>query len=260
MELWFASSDSKALPPHWRQMLSEVVVLTSDRRNWLLRGFAHQWEKYAGEIPIKVVGFTRPEFKIPFDFISLGRFENFPSQRWSDALILYLREFCNADFVTIFLEDYWLRQPVNLIHFWTAERAAIQLDAFRFDLTTDRLNAGVPLQDVLEKRGLQVFFCPQAPYQMSLQASIFSRHKLLSLLVPGESPWEVELKGTERLAKRPDLQVFGQRQWVFNYQIMVDKGVFKRVGSWMYPPRQLSDHDFLELAKAGCLTEQAVPA
>ena len=81
----------------------------------------------------------------------------------------------------------------------------------------------------------------------------------ISLLIAGETPWQLELEGTRRMSKRPDLEVYGTRNRILNYQIMVDKGEFKRDGSWMYPPRQLSDSDFAELDGLG-YTPQAVTA
>ena len=235
----------------------ETVCFTSDRRNWLLKGFAHQWQKYAPQIDVAIVGFTPPQFDIPLEFISLGKFEDYPIHRWSDALILYLTEFARDDYVTILLEDYWLLRPVNVQHWKVAGRAAKDLNAFRFDLTTDRINSGSVLQDVVRIEGVDIFRCPHSAYQMSMQASIFSREQLLSMLIPGETPWQVEIDGTGRLAKRPDLEVYGTRQWIFNYQIMVDKGQFKRFGAWMCPPRELSEEDFRALARLG-YTEASV--
>lgn len=231
----------------------EIICFTSDLGNWLLKGFSHQWKKYAPDIDLKVVGFSSPEFEIPFDFISLGRFEDYPKTKWSDALILYLSEHCQADNVLIMLEDYWLMRPFRKKDLSDLMTFVSRKNPFRLDITTDRINSGGLIEDAGRIGDIEFFKCSYASYQLSFQASIYSKNQLLSILTPGETPWQVELEGTRRLFLRPDLEVYGTRQWIMVYQIMVDKGQFKRNGDWMFPARQLSDADYSELLSVGCM-------
>jgi hypothetical protein len=107
------------------------------------------------------------------------------------------------------------------------------------------------IREITSFMNLDVIESGDSQYQISLQAGIWNIDNLLKILIPNETPWEVELNGTERLKSYPDLKVYGTRQWPMKYQIVVDKGEFKRDGSWMFPPRQLSYTDFEELKGLG---------
>ena len=53
---------------------------------------------------------------------------------------------------------------------------------------------------------------PASPYHMSLMCGLWNRELLLRFLIPGESPWQVELEGTPRVAKAAnDVLVLGTR-------------------------------------------------
>ncbi len=241
--------------------MDTVFVFTSDKRNWLLQGFARQWQKYAPpDTNVVVVGFKPPEFSLPanFSFYSLGDMANFPVEKWSNALITFLEE-CAYEFVPIFLEDYWLMRPVPTRALTVCTAFAAGMNALRVDLTTDRLYSGATLTDKGSVGSLDFFESGHSPYQLSLQASVWHRDQLLSLLVPGETPWQVEINGNQRLEKQPHFHVYGTRQWPFRYQIMVNKGELALDGSWMFPARQLAEIDIVDLRGAGCLPGVGVP-
>lgn len=226
-----------------------AFVFTCDPYYWLLPGFFHQWHKYDGR-PIEVVGFGKPDAAqlSGHPFVSLGRFEDFPKQRWSDALIAYLRGI-DDDLVEFWLEDYWLMRPSNHDLIDRAESfMAKNPSAFRFDLITDRMYAK-NLQNVGSMGVMDIVYA-KGDYALSYQASIFRRKLLLEILRPGESPWQSELEGTSRLNNRP-YGVFGSLQSPVRYAIVVNKGQFDRAGAWMYPPRTLSDEDWADLDRLG---------
>lgn len=241
----------------------KTVVLTSDKHNWLLKGFLHQWQKYAvdlrgqkpGILQVTAVGFTPPAFiqQFPFaDFHSIGAFADYPVNRWSDALIRYLT-YLEDDLVLVLLEDYWLTRMIDMTGLQMAWRYMVDhKDVARFDVASDRMFAheayelgGMAWYDLVEAKGA---------YSLSLQASIFRRELLLKLLVPGENPWQTELNGTGRLNQLP-YRVVGTRQWPIRYSIVVNKGEFDRKGQWMFPPRTLSAEDWEELDKLGYTTQ-----
>jgi hypothetical protein len=91
---------------------------------------------------------------------------------------------------------------------------------------------------------------------MSFQANLWNRIALLNCLVPGESPWQADLQGTARLNRGEPYpyRVVSTDGEAMRYQIMVQAGKFVRDGSWMYPPRQIPDEDFLELERLGYTT------
>jgi hypothetical protein len=227
----------------------KTFVLTSDHHAWLLRGFLHQWEKYDGRL-IEAVGFTDPGHaimgKIPF--VSIGNFSDYPVNKWSDALIRYLKN-VKDDLVEIYLEDYWLIRETNLpmiseVDFIMRANPSVA----RFDLGSDRLySKGV--RDVGSVRSMDLIE-GKGDTSCSFQAAIWQRSALLSLLKPGESPWQAELEGTTRM-NLSKWRCLGCRQIISRYLIYVNKGVPDRSGMWMVPPRTLSQSDWKELDRLG---------
>lgn len=226
----------------------KIIVLTSDKRNWLLNGFQYQWDKYGGGLDITAVGFTKPDFW-KREFISLGDFSHYPVNRWSDQLIETL-DVIQDEQILIMLEDYWLIRSINTkIVGYANKFMGLNPDVLRFCLTTDRLYCGEKnIINQVHLSDFDLFETKPTDYHLSFQASIFNKSVLRSILIREETPWQVELMGTQRAW---GLRVFSTRQWPINYQIVVDKGEFKRDGNWMYPARQLSDNDYNELEKRG---------
>ena len=54
---------------------------------------------------------------------------------------------------------------------------------------------------------------PESAYHMSLMCGIWNRKALLDVLIPDESPHDVELQGTSRL-RQMKYQVIGTRSWI----------------------------------------------
>lgn len=227
----------------------KTIVLTSDKGNWLLPGFLHQWRKYDGR-EIEIWGYTDPGKLVrgKTEFRSIGRFEDYPMARWSDGVILAL-ESIDDDLVEVYLEDYWLMRHTNFDAIaLCAEYLGNYPGIARFDLGTDRLYAKT-VRDV-ESIGAIDIIEAGGDYAFSWQASIWRRDILLSLMQPGETAWESELAGTNRLNTAP-YRVLGTRQCPVRYMIAVNKGQFDRSGSWMYPQRTLSQADWRELDRLG---------
>jgi hypothetical protein len=238
-----------------------TVVFTSDNHSWLLKGFFHQWKKYGGGRDVEVAGFTPPSF-LPENvkFTSIGRFEDYPVEKWSDAVIKYLQSIPD-EYVLILLEDYWLMRPVN----WEAIDTAFEYSmaqpvewhdaVIRLDVAADRMfskDAHYLLPwgnvDICKAKG---------DYSLSFQASIFNRKLLLEVMRPGETPWQSELKGSWRLNQLP-YRVIGTYQWPMNYMISVCKGKLDTKGEWMYPARTLLTEDWRELEARGFLDQGGV--
>ena len=227
--------------------IMKTVVFTSDSHNWLLKGFFHQWKKYAGGA-VEVAGFTKPELPKNVKFHSIGDMKDYPVDKWSNGLIKYLNEIPD-ELVLILLEDYWLIRPID----YDAVEEAAELmesykDVIRFDLTTDRANnRNAEYAGAFRKLDL----CrAKGDYSLSFQASIYRKSLLLEVLKPDESPWQTELNGSARLNALP-YDVLGCYSWPINYAIVVNKGKFDTEGRWMYPPRTLTQADWRELDDLG---------
>ena len=160
-----------------------------------------QFNKYWGKDQlVDIVGFNKPTFNLEdnFQFISVASY-NYPASKWTTALIEYLELIPDKQLI-IFLEDYWLKEPVNVVcveSMW--EYAQTERRLLRLDLTADRKqHTSAFAYDVYN--GFDIIRTLQpTPYQMSYQCGIFNKENLLKLLVPNETAWQSEVEGSNRI-------------------------------------------------------------
>lgn len=115
-----------------------------------------------------------------------------PSSDWSSMLAAML-ERLSAEYVLLLLEDYLL--------FAQVDTAAID-ELLRYSHGRDAACLRLfpcPGPDLLraDHNGVGALR-PGSPFRVSLQAALWRRADLLSLLAPGESPWQFETNGTVR--------------------------------------------------------------
>lgn len=198
-------------------MNPKVYCLTSDKYLNSVRGFSYFINKYWKPNPeVVVVGFAEPSFDLPsnFSFLSLGDMKDYPIGNWSDAVIKFLGMIEDSHFVLMF-EDYWITRQVDVEAVGILHDYARQFTyTARIDLTGDRLYSGyADLNYGVVNRLDLVKSMPGSPYHMSMMTAIWNRELLSEILIPGESPWDVEINGTPRLAHAQDMLVLGTRQW-----------------------------------------------
>ena len=188
-----------------------IVVLTSDAYSWSLQPFSHLFQTYWSALQPVIVGTDTPlGFELPSNFrvVSMNGWQKLPKETWSDGLINLLKAEAPQFFVLL-LDDYWLTRTVD--HQGTATLAdymAIHPEILRMDLTTDRLYAG-GMFDVESWGHYDIIETPHGtPYQMSLQAAIWNRDRMLEVLRPGLTPWQVELE----ISPPETMRVLGTRQ------------------------------------------------
>ena len=227
-----------------------VFCFTSDKYLWAIKGFARQMGKYWPGIETVVVGFTEPDFDLPenFSFYSVGKFEDYPADKWSDAVIEFLSGVEDEIFI-LMLEDYWLTRKVDersiLSLEWYMQK---HLDVACIDLTTDRLY-GENLKDYQSLSYLDlVINDPPAPYHFSLQSRMWRKSEILRYLNQGESPWETELNGSLRMYDN-DAIVLGTRQIPVRYLIAVQGGKVALDGGYQVPGVLMRESDKSELEK-----------
>lgn len=234
-------------------------VMTCDRYMKAVRGFASQWNRYMGEdVPVTVVGFSKPTFTLPpnFDFISLGKQQYFPVDKWTDGLIQLLKYHMEpGEVFGLCLEDYWLIQPakvqeIRMLHDYMQQFRYV----LKMDLCGDRLGSG---------KATDYGVCGHIPliksdwrseYHMSLMVGLWNRDLLLELnykgspfLKPGESPWDLEMWGTARL------QAFEDQVLVLGTAIMPMKHalIFRNGNSGSYRLDGLAEEDQERLRDLG---------
>ncbi len=192
-----------------------IFVMTSDNYIGSVRAFAWLFRKYwSEEQEVIVAGFKPPDFDLPlnFAFHSLGDMADYPVNKWSNALIKLLHAYPD-DVFGLALEDYWVCRPVNVQAVTMLYDYMLQFrNVLKMDLYSDRLYAG-GMTDYNHCGYLDLIRSdPASQYHMSLMWGLWNRELMLRFLIPGESPWAVELEGTSRVARAADeVMVLGTR-------------------------------------------------
>jgi hypothetical protein len=207
----------------------QVIVMTSDNYYNCLTPFMYLWQRFFfsytefpwlhNELDLVFCGFTEPgvELSHPWRFVSIGKFEDYPANKWSDALLWVLDNVAQDRFV-LMLEDYWLCRPVDVRGVKYLYDYASQFEnTLKIDLAFDRLyiNAGSDFLYGLNDYGhvghLDLLKSPHGtPYQFSLWVGIWRRDVMRRFVVPGETAQELEMRGSARVTD--DVLVLGTRQ------------------------------------------------
>lgn len=206
--------------------MTPVYVITSEKYHWALRPFCYLFNIYWSTLQqVTVVTDAPIKIDLPPNFTqkSISEGQPLPQENWSNGIIYMLNHMPSSHFVLL-LEDYWLVRTVDHQGIKTLHELAIKHpDILRIDLTDDRQYSGQMKDagyyghyDLVETPG-------ESPYQMSLQAGIWSRDLLLSIIKPNMSPWQVELEISPDLHNRDDIRVIGTRQRLIRY-VNVFKG------------------------------------
>jgi hypothetical protein len=206
----------------------QVIVSAGEHMYKCLSPFMRQWEKYCGwnfglpifdSLDMVVCGFSPVDFYSSnrVKFHSLGDYNDWPAERWSDMLTKILNDVADEQFI-LMLEDYWLLRQVDIYAVkMLFDYAAQYQNVLKIDLGYDRLyiNGGADFLygvntydhcgylDLLKSP-------PGTPYQMSLWGGIWNREQLKRVLVPGETPQDIEIAGSSRVTD--DQLVLGTRQ------------------------------------------------
>lgn len=194
-----------------------IAIITSDGYINSLKPLAWTLEKYWMPKPDVIVGgYSEPDFELPdgFEFHSIGSQAEYPIGRWSDGLIKFLHEI-DDEVIILMLEDMWLTRPVYERVVTMAYDYMCQFEyVARLDLTGDRLNAGqASLYGKMGHVDL-IWSNPDSPYHLSMMPGLWRKEHLLRVLIPNETPWDVELQGTPRLsALRNEMIVLGTGSW-----------------------------------------------
>ncbi len=203
----------------------QPIIITSDVTSWSLRPQFYLLKKYWPHMPRPIVGgYTKPGFHIDADFISIGRFADYPVTKWSDGLLNFLK-FVEDEYILFLMDDYWLNAPVH------HERIMLLADYLqaheqiaRLDLTYDRLN-NANWSDVETLWGVNdlIIDTPDSPYHFSYQAALWRKSMLIECIRPHETPWQSEMSGDARLA-RLGYYVLGTKHPPLRYTIAVQGG------------------------------------
>lgn len=240
----------------------QVLVMTSDNKESILRGFFAQWLRYYhADCNVVVCGFTPisvPNFWKGHDFFKIGRADAYPPNRWSDALYNVLASVADEVFLLL-LDDYWLTRQTDTAGVKIAYDYMHQFkNVLKFDLTSDRLNAD-PGKYAYNYHTYNVAGHLDliksdftSHYHMSLWGGLWRRDLMKSILVPDETAQQIELNGTARLAQYGDeYLVLGSRQSPMKHANVIQGGAWNMDSQVGLP--SLNEADRAELRRLGII-------
>lgn len=194
-----------------------VFVLTCDSYSKAVLPFSFLFNNYfSSNQEVIVAGYEQFPANLPDNFIphSIGKQIDYPLNKWSDGLIKLLDDFKDEVFL-LFLEDYWIIEPVHLREVFMLYDYMIQFKyVVKMDMFTDRRYAGGVTPYGMCGHIPLLKSDPNSQYHMSFMCGLWNRENLLKILIPNEDPWQVELSGTSRLSLFGDeLLVLGTDSW-----------------------------------------------
>lgn len=234
-----------------------VIVMTSDKYMLSLRPFMYLFNKHWGWFQeARILCFKKPNFYLPdnFSIYSLGDMANYPVNRWSNAIIDYLNLHPQIGHFILMLEDYWITRTVDYRSVELLYQYAIDHpEVIKVDLCADRqFAAGAKEYGKLGDLDLVQSDCT-SQYHMSLMTGIWNRNQFMKIVIPDESPWQVELEGTNRLAALGDeVLVVGTKQWPLKHTLAHRSG-----DPTKFLLDDLSEEDLNEITKLGLLKTES---
>jgi hypothetical protein len=194
-----------------------VFVTTSDWYNPIVPAFAHLFNRYWSQRQeVTILGYTAPSFPLPSNFLfqSLGRKEEFgndvtewsdgrrgrhfgepyPTPKWSDSLKRWIDALTDEHFILLQI-DYFIHKPVNIELIERLKPYLRRENVTKIDLSTDRYNSPHEHYETIGETSI-IVSQQDARYRSSLQAAIWQREYLASMLKPNRSPWDFERYGT----------------------------------------------------------------
>lgn len=189
-----------------------IICFTSQKNSWAVPPFAYLFRTFWSQTRRVIVsGCSTLPYSLPsnFEFMPV---EDRPSGAWTNSLLDLCSRFSCAHII-LMLEDFWLNNPVDVECVAQMEdfaRGAAEYEKIlRIDLSADRSSMAEAVPYMMVGSTPVVRTPAGTPYQMSYQAAIWNRIRLMEVLQPNEDPWMSEIEGTKRLAHRPDLLVLG---------------------------------------------------
>ena len=200
----------------------KVVCITSDKYRDLVQGFSHAFNSYWGPTqPVDVLGYAPVEQPLPdnFTFHSMGQQELF-GDSWTDGIRPYFEAMDDERFI-LFLEDYWITSPIDLLRVRRMENTMRSLpEVAKCDLSDDR--SKFPHTEAIR----YIVSNQDARYRTSLQVAMWRTDYFLKFLKQGWTAWDFELMG-EKLAMNDGWTILGTLDGIVHYRNVMLKGVVR---------------------------------
>jgi hypothetical protein len=175
--------------------LLSIVVVSCDRYADVWPVFFAAFRRYWPDCPYSVYLTSNTRSISEDDVISIC---TGPDQGWSNGLKSALMR-VPTPYILALQEDFLLKARVSNSEIGRCLEALVQLDGAYLRL------APIPSPSIRIPSFPMIGEIPRgAPYRASNQAAIWRREVLLSLLRPGENPWEGEIRASVRSDSVPN--------------------------------------------------------
>jgi hypothetical protein len=166
-----------------------VLVVSCDRYSWLWDGWYNSFHKhFKANVPVH---FVTEQKNTPDTWENITPILVGPGLTWSEAVLAALDNILSSS-VFFSLEDYWPTQDMTHKDF-------MRLYSMFMERELLCLRCSHPCS--FYKIRQDGSFLQDSKYLVSCQTSFWDKEYLSSCIVPSESPWEFEIKGTERIRK-----------------------------------------------------------
>lgn len=180
-----------------------ILIGTCDKYQFLWKDFVYLFDKYTqnefSNIRKVFMSETRSESIDGYEFFTPGKIP------YSNALIQLL-DTVDTDYVLWMQEDYFLSRYIPITQFEKYFEYVVSnsVDRFQVECPTLMESTGVPVLNEFITKGDSLYRLNQdSRFSINMQASIWNVEFFKSILIPNESPWQLEEWGSRRANTRP---------------------------------------------------------
>jgi hypothetical protein len=205
--------------------MKKIVILVSSFDGFsdcwepFLYGFKKYWNNCEHEIFLITNELNSPD-ESTLKSIKVGN-----DQGWASNMIKAL-ESIDCDYIIYLQEDYWLNEFVNQKYL-----SSILNRMFKYDWDYFRL-VPIPGPEILIEDDQYGLTTSDSKYQLCLQAAIWKKKLLKSLLVEGESGWDFETKSTDRIKNKKVKSFSISKDKANSFILSYCEGTAIRKGKW----------------------------
>ena len=198
-----------------------IYVSSCDKYSWLWPSFFYFFNKFWADCPYRIYLGSET---LKFDDKNVTTLDAGRDIPWGQLTRANL-EMIDTKYVLVMLDDFLLEDYVdsNLIDAILNKTAQMNANAVR--LTENRVRKKLKFHDLANS------FIPiedSGKFIVSLQATIWDRSYLLSILRNEETPWEFEFNGLERAQNVEHIYCLNKSALIYHFGGIVHRGLMER--------------------------------
>ena len=206
----------------------EVLIITCDSYQWMMPIFTHFYKKYWPDNPYNTVIITETQhIESEYPVFYAGK------TSWSNEILDYIRQSDDESFLLI-LEDYLLRKKVNTEKVKLAKNICVnKIGCVRLNNAPEKYFNQHTL-----RTGIKGFreYPIKRRFSWTMQIAFWQKQFLLDTMREGESAWESEENGIERLKNmKTDWEILWPEENIVDYNPigLMRKGILEpKVLKW----------------------------